>query len=147
MLLLAACTTQPIVTTEPESDRLLRLIIQSIEASSVEERHHVTESVRARFEAEPNYNNLLALTLVRAFTAGLPAELQELRADLQVLSIGTVELTASQRHLAKIALALVDERLQLGAQLMQLQQKIDSLTEIESSLKKSTPHRSMEPAP
>lgn len=147
VLILAACTTQPIPDRPSESDRLLRLVIQSLEASSAEERRDITDSLRARLQAAPNHDNLLALTLVQAFTARLPSELQELRADLQVLSVGYVELTDSQRYLAKIALAMVEERLQLGAQLMQLQQKIDSLTEIESSLKKSTPIRATEPQP
>lgn len=147
LLLLGACTTQPATVAQCETDRLLQLIGQAVEAETVAQQRAVMDTQRAQFEASPDHHNLLALALVRAFTAVLPAELQDVQADLQVLAAARVELSDSQRHLAMLALSMVDERLRLGGQIYQLQRQIDSLTEIEATLKGRSDGNTGEPTP
>lgn len=118
-----------------ETSNLLALTTQVIEARSAEERRGIETTERARFDATPTYDNLLRLALVRSLSGALPSELQETRADLQALANGRQELTANQRRLALLALIMVDERLRMGEQITNLQRQIDSLTEIEATLK------------
>lgn len=139
LLVVGACATTP-----PEIDKtdaLLSLINRVMEASSAEERRGVEQSERSRFENVPTYDNMLRLALVRAFSAALPAELMETRNDLQALADGRRELTDNQRYLARMALIMVDQRLQMGAQITDLQRQIDSLTAIEASLKDNDVNR------
>jgi hypothetical protein len=125
-----------------EIDRLLELAALAIQAADAEQTRDLEAVQHLMYQAWPTYDNLLARTVVRAFSVSLPAALHEVRADLQVLSTAGEELTASQRHLALLILAQVEDRLRLGGQIIDLQQQIDSLTEIEASLK----HRAAEDA-
>jgi hypothetical protein len=138
-LVLGGCATTP-----PEIDKtgeLLDLIAQVIESTSAEERRGIEEDERARFESVPTYDNMLRLALVRAFSAALPAELMETRTDLEALANGRQELNENQRYLALMALIMVDQRLQMGTQITDLQRQIDSLTAIEASLKDNDVNR------
>ncbi len=156
---MSACAAQPPQTgkpTEPASETppggsatetatrtpadapirsLLELVARVIGSTSAEQRRQIQEEETTRFQETPTSANLLRLTLVRAFTAALPSELMESRTDLQSLATGHQPLSDSQRYLALMALKLVDQRLQMGSQIADLQRQIDSLTEIEASLK------------
>ncbi len=145
LLISGACANRPPSPTETEA--LLQLTSQLIEASEPEQRRALTETQRLRYEADPSYANLLRLTLVRAFDAALAADLQEVRADLQVLAGSQGELVPEQRHIALLVLKMVDDRLRMGAQISNLQQQIDSLTEIEASLNQDDVQGPGEPAP
>ena len=133
-MLCGACATKP--PPIDHAERLLSLVTQVIESSSAEERRGIEAAERARFEAQPTYDNMLRVAMVRAFSAALPAELADTRNDLHALANGRQELTENQRHLALIALMMVDQRLQMGTQISDLQRQIDSLTAIEASLNK-----------
>jgi len=133
MLTAAGCAGQPPPAVS-EAELLLELTGRVIQAGSAEQQRAIESARREAFEADPSPDTLLRLTLVRALTAALPAELEAVREDLLVLVDARAELTDSQRHLAKLALLLVDERLSLGMQIADLQRQIDSLTEIEASL-------------
>lgn len=136
---MGACTATPPppveTETETEAESLLALVARVIDSKSAEQRRRIEEAERGRFEGAPTYDNLLRLTMVRAFAAALPSELKEARADLRALAEGRLELSKYQRDVAQMALIMVDQRLQMGAQIADLQQQIDSLTEIEASLK------------
>lgn len=114
---------------------LLALTSRMVEARTAEERRNIERAERRAFDAEPTYENMLRVAVVRAFGAALPADLMEAREDLRALANGRYELSPSQRHLALMVLLMVDERLQLGSQIIDLQRQIDSLTEIEATLK------------
>jgi len=140
-----APTSEPPAEAEPEAlpaegpppseaDVLLELTGRVMQASTAEQQRAIESARREAFETDPSPDNLLRLTLVRALTAALPAELEAVREDLVVLVDAQAELSDNQRHLAKLALLLVDERLSLGMQIADLQRQIDSLTEIEASL-------------
>lgn len=118
----------------PEVFVLLDLATEVIESATPEQRRVLRETQRERYEADPSYDNLLRYTVVRAFSAALPSELQEVRSDLQAMANGREEFTDDQRRIALIALIMVDERLRLGEQILSLQKQIDRLTEIEASL-------------
>ncbi|HEX7035699.1 MAG TPA: hypothetical protein VF210_07985 [Pseudomonadales bacterium] len=152
LLVLGGCASTP--PQIDKTDALLGLINRVIEASSAEERRGLEEDERNRFDSVPTYDNMLRLALVRAFSAALPAELMETRNDLLALAEGRQELTDNQRYLAKMALIMVDQRLQMGAQITDLQRQIDSLqrqidslTAIEASLKDNDVNRPPEPQP
>lgn len=100
----------------------------------MDERRGIETDERTRFEAVPTYENMLRLALVRAYSAALPAELMDTREDLEALADGRRKLSDSQRDLALLALVMVDQRLQMGSQITDLQRQIDSLTAIEASL-------------
>lgn len=117
-----------------ETSRLLRLTALVIGAASAEQRRDIERGQQARFDAAPSYDNLLGLSMVRAFTAALPADLKQTRSDLQALANGREELSENQRNLALMALIMVDDRLRMGGQIADLQRQIDSLMEIEASL-------------
>ena len=134
----SACTTTP--PPVDQTDSLLGLVTQVIESSSAEERRGIEESERARFDATPTYDNLLRVAMVRAFSAALPSELMETRNDLHALANGRRELTDNQRKLALMVLIMVDQRLQMGTQISDLQRQIDSLTAIEASLNNNQPN-------
>ncbi len=135
MLLLGGCASRPPEPTPTES--LLELASRVILATTVEERRSIEAAERRSFDAEPSHDNLMRLTVVRAFGAALPADLMEARADLQALANGRHELAPSQRQLAQLLLVMVDERLRMGSQITDLQKQIDSLTEIETTLNHS----------
>jgi hypothetical protein len=132
-----------------ESDGLLLLAAQVIEAESAEARRGIEALERQRFDADPTRDNLLRLAVVRAMTATQPAELAALRRDLRDLSSPENALPEHQRHVTLVTLRLVEERLslleerrrlaeerqRLGEQISELQEQIDLLTEIEASLK------------
>lgn len=153
----AAPAAQPVVETRPatvvtapstdEATRLLRLTAKVIGTASTEDRRAIERTQQARFEAAPTYDNLLGLSMVRAFTSALPADLQQTRADLQALANGRAELSENQRNLALLTLILVDDRLRMGGQIADLQQQIDSLTEIEASLNEADVNGAGEPMP
>jgi hypothetical protein len=128
----SACTTP--APTVDHTDVLLGLVTRVIESSSAEERRGIEEHERARFGAVPTYDNMLRVAMVRAFSAALPSELMETRNDLHALANGHHELTDNQRQLALMVLIMVDQRLQMGTQITDLQRQIDSLTAIEASL-------------
>jgi hypothetical protein len=135
-LLVSGCaTTEP--TPVDQTEILLGLVSRVIESSSAEERRGIEADERARFDAVPTYDNMLRLAMVRAFSAALPSELMETRNDLQALANGRRELTDHQRRLALMVLIMVDQRLQMGTQITDLQRQIDSLTAIEASLNDS----------
>jgi hypothetical protein len=135
LLVAGACMNQPATTAPPsETDRLLELVALAIQATNAEQKRDLEAVQALAYQAWPTNDNLLAWTIVRAFTASLPAALHEVRGDLQVLSNAREELTAGQRHLALVVLTQVEDRLRLGGQIIDLQRQIDSLTEIEASL-------------
>ncbi|MBK80044.1 MAG: hypothetical protein CMQ43_03915 [Gammaproteobacteria bacterium] len=116
------------------TDALLDLTAEVVTAATPEARRAIERDLAEAFEAAPSHDNLLRLSLVRALTAALPAELESVRADLEVLANGREELTDGQRHLALLTLVLVEDRLTLGRQITELRNQIESLTEIEASL-------------
>jgi hypothetical protein len=143
-LLVSACVTTPPEIDQTES--VLALISEVIESSSAEKRRGIETTERERFDMVPTYDNMLRLAMVRAFSAALPAELMETRSDLQALANGRHELSEGQRHLALMVLIMVDQRLQMGNQITNLQKQIDSLTEIEESLNNGV-NETVEPLP
>lgn len=147
LLWLGACTATSPARPEDQTAELLTLVTQVIESSSPEQRRGIEQAQRRRFDAEGTYNNLLRLTLVRAFSAALPSELKQTRADLQALANGRDEINDNHRRLALMVLIMVDQRLQMGAQITDLQQQIDSLTEIEASLNDNDVNGATELAP
>lgn len=119
---------------QAETDALLDLTAEVMTADTPEARQAIERNLEHRFEAVPSHGNLLRLSLVRALTAALPAELESVRADLQGLANGPEALSDGQRHLALLTLVIVEERLTLGHQIAELKNQIESLTEIEASL-------------
>lgn len=113
---------------------MLLLTSEFIETPEPERRRALIEAQRDHYEADPSYSNLLGLTLLRALDASRPADLLEVRTDLQVLAGIQGELVPEQRHLALLMLRMVDERLRVASEIGDLRQQIDSLTEIEASL-------------
>jgi hypothetical protein len=130
-----------------ETESLLVLINEVIESSSAEQRRGIEDAERNRFDTTPTYDNMLRLAMVRAFGAALPSELMETREDLQALANGRHELSEYQRHLALMVLVMVDQRLQMGGQIINLQRQIDSLAEIEASLQNNGTEDAEEPSP
>lgn len=128
------------------TEDLLALVSQVIESSSPEARRSLEAAERARFERSPTTRNRLRVALVRAYSAALPAELMKTRGDLYALASGDYEVSEQQRYLALMALVMVDQRLQMGTQITDLQQQIDSLTEIEASLNSNDAERVVEPS-
>lgn len=147
LLLTSACVAEPPAPPRDEAQELLILITRLIESRTPEERRSIEEAERARFEDDPSYDNLLRLAMVRAFGGALPAELIETRNDLQALANGRHELSANQRRLALMVLIMVDQRLQMGNQIVDLQRQIDSLTAIEASLNRSRERPTSEQQP
>ncbi len=147
----SACAVKPEPVPEPETptaaESLLELVAHAIASTSAEQRRSIEKAEKARFQQTPTYDNLLRLTMVRAFSAALPSELMETRADLQVLANGQHELSPYQRYVALMALIMVDQRLQMGNQIADLQRQIDSLTEIEASLKDNDVNTAPEVSP
>lgn len=117
-----------------ETELLLDLTGRVMQARSAAEQRAIESTWREAVAMDPSADNQLRLTLVRALTAALPAELEAVRQDLLELVDARSELTENQRHFAELALLLVDERLSLGMQIADLQRQIESLTEIEASL-------------
>lgn len=118
----------------PQALVLLDLVAQVIESDTPEARRAIEQAERARYEADPTANNRLRLAIVRAYGATLPADLHQTRKSLEALADADDELDDHQRQMVLVALTMVDERLQLGEQILSLQQQIDSLTEIEASM-------------
>lgn len=117
-----------------EAEVLLNLTGKVVASATPEQRQQIEQAEQSRFDTDPSYDNLLRLTLVRAYGAALPAELESTRDDLEILANGRHELTLAQRQLAMLALLMIDQRLEMGAQIADLRHQIDSLTEIEASL-------------
>lgn len=117
-----------------ETDALLDLTAEVMAADTPRAQRAIEGELERRFETEPSHANLLRLSMARALTARLPAELKTVRADLQTLANGDAALTDGQRQLARLTLTMVEERLTLGNQITELRRQIESLTEIEASL-------------
>ncbi len=117
-----------------ETDALLDLTAKVVTAATPEARRAIERELQRQFESAPSDDNLLRLTVVRALTAALPAELELVRSDLQGLTNGREALSDAQRHLALLTLVIVENRLTLGHQISELKNQIESLTEIEASL-------------
>jgi len=135
----AAAESSAGITPAPsETDLLLDLTDRVMQARSAAEQRTIESAWHEAVETDPSPDNRLRLTLVRALTAALPAELEAVRRDLLELIDRPAELSDNQRHFAELALLLVDERLSLSLQIADLQRQIESLTEIEASLNPGT---------
>ena len=132
--MLGACAGTPAAPQVTEAERLLVLVGRVVEAASAEQRRSLEKAERERVARAPSEGNRLRLAMVRAFSAALPSDLMQAHADLRALAGEAQGLSDDQRRLALMALVMVEDRLQMGAQIIELQQKIDSLTEIEASL-------------
>lgn len=137
----AAPAAEPAAEITPapsETDLLLDLTGRVMQADSAEEQRAIESAWREAVATDPGPDNRLRLTLVRALTAALPAELQAVQRDLRELVDSHAGLSDNQRHFAELALLLVEERLSLSMQIADLQRQIESLTEIEASLNPGT---------